>query len=96
MRDGQTTTSLEQVPRELRTHRKSPIALTLIILIVILFGGFWLYQDRMATVPIEPEPAVVTPPVTSQPTPSPQPSPSVSDMQEAAVNIAIPDYSSQF
>ena len=96
MRDKLTTTSLEQVPREFRgNHRKSPVALIIIILIVILFGSFWLYQEHMVNETVEQQPAPITT-AAPQETPPTEEQPSVSAMQEDTVNIAIPDYSGQF
>ncbi len=61
----------------------------LLILIAILFGGFWYYRVSHTT---------------SEPTPTPNPSvsktstpsESIGDLQAAVINSAIPDYSSQF
>lgn len=97
MRDKLTTTSLEQVPREFQNNRrKSPVALIIIILIVILFGSFWLYQERMVNTDIEQQPTPITTAPPRETTPPTEEQPSVSAMQEDTVNIAIPDYSSQF
>lgn len=65
-------------------HRK-PWAFIMIVLIVILFGTFW-YYERQHTERVIP----TTIPV-AQPT-----EPSLSDLQAAAINTAIPHFSDSF
>ncbi len=93
------TTVFEQVPREFRgARRRSPIAFIIVVLVVILFGGFWLYQERTVNetvIPATPENVTSVSEDTST-APTNEQESSVGDLQAAAVNTAIPDFSKDF
>ncbi|MBP6904550.1 MAG: hypothetical protein KBB91_00650 [Candidatus Pacebacteria bacterium] len=87
------TTTFEQLPPEFRNgehpHAHKPWALIIVIFVIISFGAFWYYEHTQA--PALPQ-TIKTAPITTTPATE-----SIdSDDLQAAVNIAIPEFSKQF
>lgn len=84
---------LEQIPKEFRPNRhehKSPWAIILITLTIIIFGIFWYFEKKKEVIP--------TPVVSTRPSPqnsAPLESRDItSDLEASVGSIDIPDYSS--
>lgn len=95
------TTVFEQVPRELNGSkpRRRPWALVIIIVVIVLFGAFWLYERRAEmNDPVPSSDSSTTPLASTSPAPTtaPTPEPSLGDLQTATVNTAVPDFSKAF
>lgn len=78
---------IEQIPKEFRTNKsqyKSPWAIIIIIVVFILFGLFWFFENENESSPI----------VSSMPQPQQmQPRDITSDLEASVGSIEIPNYS---
>jgi len=75
------------------TPERSPWAMRIIALVVILFGLFWLWQQREIARSSEAALSAQPPAPTSS---HQQSSPSLSDLEASAVNISIPTFETLF
>ncbi len=95
------TTVFEQVPREFnggKNRNHFPWAMAIVILVVILFGTFWFYEQRTNEL-LAPSTQEIVIPATEDMSVAPAPNEqgvSIGDLQAAAVNTAIPDFSKEF
>lgn len=64
----------------------------IIICVIVLFGAFWYYERTRQTAD---EPVIDTAPVSTV-SPILATEPGINDLQAAAINTAIPDFSDQF
>lgn len=92
--NGQT--SFEQLPSP---HAHKPWAFFIIVFVIIVFGAFWYYERSHQVLDT---PVINTAPITHT-NPEPESAQTntdspmqASDLQAAAINTAIPEYSEQF
>lgn len=82
---------LQQIPKEFRPNRhehKSPWAIIVIIIIVILFGAFWIIENKKINASVGTTTA--TPEIPSHPVQTLNPT---NDLEASVGAIDIPSYS---
>jgi hypothetical protein len=73
------------------TREKSPWAVFSVLIAIIVFGMFWLWQKQQITRAVPEEQVSV--PQTASITPAQKPvPPSMNDLEASAANIAIPSF----
>ena len=92
-------TTYEQLPPELIQKQKSPWALIIISIVVVLFGIFWVLERQHVLSVISDEPTPLSSSDTikeqvsnSETTPPPD---EIGDLTAAAINTAIPNFANR-